>query len=139
MSKTILVVDDDAGWRTLLGIVLKKNDFVGVFAKNSQEALQILESQTPDLMMTDFTMPGMNGIDLCVTVRQRGLTFPIVMLSGRYDAEHIARATEAGANLVLQVPIPPPQLIPKLKELLEKAPDEPPKTAEDGKDEAPPP
>lgn len=122
MTKTILIVDDDAGWQTLLGIMLKREGFETLKAKNAQAALETLDNTTPDLMITDYTMPGMNGIDLAASVRQgRGLNFPIILLSGRYDDDYVERAKMAGINEILQVPIAAKDLVPRIHALIEAA------------------
>lgn len=122
MTKTILIVDDDAGWQTLLGIMLKREGFETLKAKDAKAALETLDKSTPDLMITDYTMPGMNGIDLCAVVRQgRGLTFPIILLSGRYDDDYVDRAKAAGVNEILQVPIAAKDLVPRIHALINAA------------------
>ncbi len=122
MTKTILIVDDDVGWQTLLGIMLKREGFETLKAKSAQVALEVLDNTTPDLMITDYTMPGMNGIDLCAAIRKsRGLTFPIILLSGRYDDDYAARAKEAGVNEILQVPIAAKDLVPRIHALIDAA------------------
>ena len=77
---TILIVDDEVGARTLIGIMLDRGGFQVAKAKDANEALMVVErGETPDLIIMDVMMPGMDGIELCRTIRQtpNGLNVPI--------------------------------------------------------------
>jgi DNA-binding response OmpR family regulator len=120
MKKAILVVDDELGALTLIGIMLERGGFEVLKARDARSALSLLDEQTPDLIILDVMMPGMNGIDLCQAIRQREVTrgTPILILSARGDADSIIRGVEAGANDYLPKPILHHDLVTKVKSML---------------------
>lgn len=63
----ILVVDDEVGALTLIGIMLERGGFEVLKARDAYAALELLENHKPDLIILDVMMPGMNGIELCMT------------------------------------------------------------------------
>jgi len=120
MKRHILVVDDEIGALTLIGIMLERGGFDVLKARDARAALDILEDTVPDLIILDVMMPGMNGIDLCQAIRQRDVTSktPVLILSARGDAESIIRGIEAGANDYLPKPILHHDLVSKVRSML---------------------
>lgn len=120
MKQNILVVDDEAGARTLIGIMLERGGFVVQKAANAFEALATLEENSPDLIILDVMMPEMDGIELCQVIRQRDMTrkTPVLILSARGDAQSIIRGIEAGANDYLPKPILHNDLVAKVRSML---------------------
>ncbi len=104
---TILVVDDEIGALTLIGIMLERGGYQVVKAKDADMALKILDKITPCLISTDIMMPGMDGFELCKIIRQRPATqnTPILILSARSDADSVKHGFEVGANNYLPAPI----------------------------------
>jgi DNA-binding response OmpR family regulator len=120
MKKHILVVDDEIGALTLIGIMLERGGFGVLKAKDAKSALSVLDQNTPDMIILDVMMPGMDGIELCRVIRDRkdtGIT-PILILSARGDAESIMRGIEAGANDYLPKPILHHDLVAKVRHML---------------------
>ena len=120
MKKHILVVDDEIGALTLIGIMLERGGFGVLKAKDAKSALTVLDQNTPDMIILDVMMPGMDGIELCKVMRERqdtGAT-PILILSARGDAESIMRGIEAGANDYLPKPILHHDLVAKVRSML---------------------
>ncbi len=74
MKRHILVVDDEIGALTLIGIMLERGGFEVLKARDAKTALEVLDGTVPDLIILDVMMPGMNGIDLCQVIRQREAT-----------------------------------------------------------------
>lgn len=120
MKKHILVVDDEIGALTLIGIMLERGGFSVLKAKDAKTALSVLDQNTPDLIILDVMMPGMNGIELCRVIRERLDTAqtPVLILSARGDAESIMRGIEAGANDYLPKPILHHDLVAKVRLML---------------------
>ncbi|HRL10976.1 MAG TPA: response regulator [Aggregatilineales bacterium] len=124
MKKTILVVDDEVGALTLIGIMLERGGFSVLKAKNAADALAVLDQNLPDLIILDVMMPGgIDGIELCAMIRQRPDTgtLPVLILSARNDAESIMRGMEAGANDYLPKPILHHDLVSKVRTMLTQA------------------
>ncbi len=119
--KSILIVDDEVGARTLIGIMLDRGGFQVAKAKDANEALTIVDrGDRPDLIIMDVMMPGMDGIELCRTIRQtaNGVDIPILILSARGDAEAVMRGMDAGATDYLPKPILHHDLVAKVRALL---------------------
>jgi CheY-like chemotaxis protein len=120
MARQILVVDDEVGALTLIGIMLERGGFEVLKAHNAYEALDVLKGTIPALIILDVMMPGMNGIDLCRNIRSSPQTrdIPVLILSARGDAESVKEGIEAGANDYLSKPILHHDLITKIREML---------------------
>ena len=121
MKKHILVVDDEIGALTLIGIMLERGGFNVLKTKDAHIALTSLDERTPDLIILDVMMPDMDGIELCKVIRQRSQTekTPVLILSARGDAESIIRGIEAGANDYLPKPILHHDLVAKVRAMLD--------------------
>lgn len=120
MSKLVMIVDDEVGALTLIGIMLERGGFKVVKMQDAYSALDKLENVTPDLMILDVMMPDMNGIELCRRIRQldRHKKTPILILSARGDPESVQQGIAAGANDYLSKPILHHDLITKLYDML---------------------
>lgn len=118
--KRILVVDDEVGALTLIGIMLDRGGFEVLKAQNTDQALAILEREHPDLIILDIMMPVMDGIELCRVIRTlpQYLETPILMLSSRSDSESVIRGMEAGATSYLPKPILHHDLVSKVRGML---------------------
>ncbi len=117
MKKNVLVVDDEIGALTLIGIMLERGGFNVLKAKDADAALAVLDQNKPDLIILDVMMPGMDGIDLCKVIRERPDTheIPVLILSARGDADSVMRGMEAGANDYLPKPILHHDLVTKVR------------------------
>jgi len=120
MKKHVLVVDDEIGALTLIGIMLERGGFGVLKAKDARAALAILDENIPDLIILDVMMPGMDGIELCKVIRERnGMSeTPVLILSARGDAESIIKGIEAGANDYLPKPILHHDLVSKVRSMI---------------------
>jgi DNA-binding response OmpR family regulator len=123
MKKNVLVVDDEIGALTLIGIMLERGGFNVLKAKDADAALAILDQNTPDLIILDVMMPGTDGIELCGIIREREDTssIPVLILSARGDADSVMRGMEAGANDYLPKPILHHDLVSKVRSILTQA------------------
>ncbi len=122
----ILVVDDEVGALTLIGIMLERGGFEVLKARDAYAALDVLNQSVPDLIILDVMMPGMNGIDLCRHLRGLPETSetPIVILSARGDPASVESGLSAGADDYLQKPILHHDLLTKIRRILNlKQPD----------------
>ena len=119
--KRILVVDDEIGALTLIGIMLERGGFSVLKAKDAKAALAFLDNEIPDLIILDVMMPGMDGIELCRVIRGRVETsdIPVLILSARGDAESVMRGMDAGANDYLPKPILHHDLVDKVRKMLD--------------------
>ncbi|MBN1964449.1 MAG: response regulator [Anaerolineae bacterium] len=119
--KRILVVDDEIGALTLIGIMLERGGFEVLKAKDADQALAVLELEMPNLIILDVMMPGMDGIELCRLLRQRPemKELPILILSARGDAKSVMSGMDAGASDYLPKPILHHDLVAKVRRMLD--------------------
>jgi DNA-binding response OmpR family regulator len=103
MRKKVLVIDDEMVMRSLIAINMRRSGYTVTDTDNFSQALDYLDSTTPDLIILDIMMPGMNGIDLCRRIRSRPNTMetPIIVFSALGDETTIRNALAAGANRYL--------------------------------------
>lgn len=82
--KTILIVDDEYLIANILSFALEDEGFLTVTAGSGREALEILDRERPDLIITDYMMPGMTGLEFADVVRNQhqGRDVPIMLMSG---------------------------------------------------------
>jgi CheY-like chemotaxis protein len=109
----VLVVDDDANFRTIVGEVLRAEGCTVREAHNGQEALQMARAHTPDLILTDLMMPTMTGWDFCAELgRTEQLAHvPVAVVSG------VARSLPRGV-LALSKPVELSELLALLQSIL---------------------
>ncbi|HUB87022.1 MAG TPA: sigma-54 dependent transcriptional regulator [Verrucomicrobiae bacterium] len=101
----ILIVDDDAGQRSLLDSFLRGQGFETILAKSGEEALEILQSQKPAMMISDVRMPGMSGLETLRRVRQKFAALPVLLVTAYADIREAVGAMRDGALNYLAKPI----------------------------------
>jgi len=103
---TILVVDDDADARLIMGAALRKAGFDVRLADGGEDALCKFRSEPCDLVMLDVDMPGMDGHEVCATLRaEAGPMLPIVMVTGMDDVASVEMAYQHGATDFIAKPV----------------------------------
>ena len=123
MKPSILIADDEPNQLELMAYNLKKADFVIHQAENGEEALEKVEELSPDLVILDWMMPNMSGIDLCRTLRSRSETkqLPIIILSARSDDSDKSLGLDTGADDYISKPFSPKELISRVNALLRRS------------------
>lgn len=123
MDKTILIVDDDIDTLQLIGTMLEQKGYKIIAANNGEKALQITQSELPDLIILDVMMPGIDGYE--VTRRLRAIEntslIPIILFSARVQVDDKMMGYEAGADDYLTKPTHPSELIIRVEAALEKS------------------
>jgi DNA-binding response OmpR family regulator len=121
MKRRLLVADDDAGLRRLIGTTLGNSDFELLQAVDGEEALQIARAKHPSLVLLDVNMPRMDGFAVCQQLKSDPATagIKVVMLTARATDSDRARGREAGADDYFIKPFSPVQLLNKVYALLE--------------------
>jgi CheY-like chemotaxis protein len=117
MSQTILLIDDDEAVRYAIRRVVEDEGFTVAVAENGQQGLDMLDSVSPALVITDLIMPEKEGLETIVELRKRQPGLPIIAISGGgRDAEpdFLNFARKLGANEVLAKPFEPEQLVDAL-------------------------
>lgn len=101
----ILIVDDDASIRKVLGFILEESGYAVRAAASGAEALETFAKEPPDLVLTDIKMPGMDGIRLLKEVRKLDEAVPVIMLTAFGTVETAVEAMKLGAADYLTKPI----------------------------------
>lgn len=116
----ILVVDDTPANVKLLSGLLEFNGYEVVTAASGAEALGKVETEQPDLVLLDIMMPGMNGYEVCRTIRKNPATeiLPVVMVTSLDPAEERINGLQAGADDFLAKPVDEQELLVRIRSLL---------------------
>jgi two-component system response regulator MprA len=117
---TILVVDDDQNLLKMLHRTLAYEGFQVVTAQNGQAAMARLRSEGPDLIVLDWMMPELNGLEMMTDLRAAGDHIPILMLTARDAIEHRVTGLDSGADDYLVKPFASSELLARLKALLRR-------------------
>lgn len=97
MTSRVLIVDDDRGVCELLEAGLRKKGFTVAWRTSGQEALDLLAGEDFDVVVTDLTMPGMTGVELCVRVAENRPDLPVVVITAFGSLDTATSAIRAGA------------------------------------------
>lgn len=106
-GKTVLVVDDSRAQRLMLSKLMEKQGYIVHQAGSGTEALDVCQSQIPDLVISDWMMPGMDGLEFCEAFRAlpRDRYGYFILLTSRGEKEDVTRAFDAGADDFLTKPV----------------------------------
>jgi two-component system, sensor histidine kinase and response regulator len=117
----ILVVEDSPTQALLLCNSLKKKGIKVDLVKNGKEAIAFLSTKQPSIIISDITMPEMNGFELCKAVRSNKTTsnLPIILFTALYDTDEVLNAIESGANFFLTKPSRPELILEIAKDAIE--------------------
>jgi two-component system KDP operon response regulator KdpE len=122
MAKKILVVDDAPAMVRLIERILSKVGYEVITSSNGQEALKLLFSHKPDLVLLDVVMPTMDGWQTCSRIRDVSSTVPIIMLTGQHKTEaDVVRGLEYGADDYLLKPVGNQELVARVQAMLRRA------------------
>ena len=124
----ILIVDDDAELRNLLGEYLRKNGFRASAARDGREMNALLRQSAVDLIVLDLMLPGDDGLTLCRNLRAQSAV-PIIMLTARGEDMDRIVGLEMGAYDYLPKPFNPRELLARIKGVLRRAKTLPPNLA----------
>jgi len=122
MSARILVVEDEEALSALLEYNLGKEGFDVHLSADGEDALLIVEEDKPDLVVLDWMLPGLSGIEICRRIRARADTrdTPVIMLTARSDEEDRIRGLDTGADDYLTKPFSIPELTARVRALLRR-------------------
>ncbi len=113
--KTILIVDDEETIRSTLALVLEEEGFHCLLAKDAETALQIIEENPIDLLITDLCLPHVDGLQLLKLFKKRSPDIVVVVITNYSDAETAERALSLGAAEYLLKPLDLNELIQRVE------------------------
>jgi two-component system phosphate regulon response regulator PhoB len=120
---TILVVEDEAPLLTLLRYNLEKQGFRVEEATDGQEALLRVAENKPDLVLLDWMLPTLSGIEVCRQIRRRPATrdLPVIMVTARTEDQDAVRALDIGADDYITKPFAVEALLARIRALLRRS------------------
>ncbi|CAM3899842.1 phosphate regulon transcriptional regulator PhoB [Vreelandella rituensis] len=122
-AKTVLIVDDEAPIREMIAVALEMADYHVLEASNAQDAHAMIVDHQPDLLLLDWMMPGISGIELARRLKREEATaeLPIIMLTAKGEEDNKIQGLEAGADDYITKPFSPRELVARLKAVLRRA------------------
>lgn len=119
-KQTIMVVDDDPNIAQLVRLYLEKEGFEVTVETRGDEAVAAFQKNPPSLMLLDIMLPGMDGLQVCRTIRQFS-TIPIIMLSAKDETFDKVLGLELGADDYITKPFEGKELVARVKAVLRRS------------------
>jgi DNA-binding response OmpR family regulator len=116
----VLLVDDDRDLVDVLTYILRREGYEIVTAYDGEQGWSQFQSATPELVLLDANMPGLDGMEVCRRIREVSKT-PVIMLTARTDEADIVQALGLGADDYITKPFSPRQLVARVKAVLRRA------------------
>ncbi len=122
-APTIMLVEDDEAIRELLRFVLQQNNFDIAEFVDAETAIKGLEEKHPSLILMDWMLPGMNGVQLTEKLKSSSFSrnIPIILLTARGEEEDKVRAFDCGADDYVTKPFSPRELIARIRAVIRRA------------------
>ena len=118
---SILVCEDDFAIKTMISTKLKQENYSVYTAQNGQEALNLMEKQQIDLVISDIMMPEMDGYEFVQTLRETKHTLPILMITAKSQLESLEAAFKLGVDDYMVKPLRLEELVLRVKALLRRS------------------
>ncbi len=122
MDASILVVEDEEAIVTMLKYNLTKEGFTVYAAMDGEEALMMVEEKRPDIIVLDWMLPSLSGVEVCRQLRRNNDTknIPVIMLSARGEEEDRIRGLDCGADDYMTKPFSPSELTARIRAVLRR-------------------
>ena len=121
-GKTILIVDDEAAIREMVVMALEMAGYQCLEAAGAKQAHSLVVDSRPDLVLLDWMLPDVSGIELARRLKRDQLTaeIPIIMLTAKGEEDHKIQGLETGADDYITKPFSPRELVARLKAVLRR-------------------
>jgi DNA-binding response OmpR family regulator len=116
----VLIVDDDRPSLKMTAFLLREEGYTVFTADNGQEALRLVDEKTPDLLVLDVMMPGIDGLEVTRRLR-RNSSLPIIILSAKGETSDRVSGLDVGADDYLAKPFEPSELLARVRSVLRRA------------------
>ncbi|MDP6590412.1 MAG: response regulator, partial [Alphaproteobacteria bacterium] len=122
MTPYVLVVDDEADLLTLVRYNLERDGFEVGEAMDGEEAMLMIAERCPDLVLLDWMLPRLSGIEICRRIRRSAATqsLPIIMLTARGEESDRVRGLDCGADDYIVKPFSPSELAARMRAVLRR-------------------
>ena len=123
MATSVLIVEDEPEIREMLNFSLTRAGFTVIEAATGEMALQRLDTDLPDILIVDWMLPGMSGVELAKRIRRDELTsaLPLLMLTARNEETDVLKSFESGIDDYMSKPFSPKELVARIKALLRRS------------------
>lgn len=123
MKPLVLVAEDEASLATLLKYNLEQADFDVIAADNGEQAYQLAVERTPDVVLLDWMLPVLSGVDVCQKLRSNAATasLPIILVTARGEESDRIKGLDSGADDYVTKPFSPNELVARIKALLRRS------------------
>lgn len=111
----ILIVEDETGILNFLRQGLEEENYEVIIATEGKRALEMILKQKPDLILLDWMLPGISGIEICKTIRQSDIKTPVIFLTAKDTVQETIEGLKAGANDYLKKPFSFEELLERIK------------------------
>lgn len=121
MTTHVLIVDDEAAIRDMVRMALEFEDFTVSDASNAHQAAKVLEKEDIDLILLDWMMPGISGIDFAKRIRREGNNhIGIIMVTAKDNEDDLIRGLDIGADDYIKKPFSTKELISRMNAVLRR-------------------
>jgi two-component system phosphate regulon response regulator PhoB len=122
MAQQVLLVEDEVAIREMLRFALMQSEYEVYQAENAQQAMDVLSNGTVDLILLDWMLPGISGIELCKRLKKDNnyKNVPVIMLTARADEDDKIQGLNAGADDYLTKPFSPRELLARINAVLRR-------------------
>jgi diguanylate cyclase (GGDEF)-like protein len=116
-SEKVLIIDDDLVTKEILEEILHDHGYNTIHALNGADGLRLLDAHKPEIILLDIIMPGMNGIEVCQSIRKKSLKIrpSIIMVSSNGDYDTVVKAFNNGADDFITKPVNSKELIARIQ------------------------
>jgi two-component system phosphate regulon response regulator PhoB len=138
MKKSVLIVEDEEDIRELVSYLLLKEGYQVAAVASGEEALALAQAQTPDLILLDVMLPGIDGMAVCQKLRADAKTaeVAVMMLTAKSEESDMVRGLNLGATDYVTKPFSPKVLLARVRAALRRVAASPAEQPDDGEDEA---
>jgi DNA-binding response OmpR family regulator len=130
--KKVLLIEDDPGIRTIVAEVCKREGYEALEAGTGREGIEKSVAEQPDLVLLDWVLPDINGLEVCQEMRRQQLACPIIMLTGKNSTVDMVVGLEVGADDYITKPFDSRVLAARLGAHLRRAALTPPSARKEG-------
>ncbi len=121
MNRKVLIVDDERSIVDILRYNLEKNDMTAICAYDGLEGLRLARESDPDVILLDVMLPGMDGFEVCRTLRAEGNNVPIIMITAREEETDKVFGLELGADDYITKPFSMRELLARVRTNMRRA------------------
>jgi two-component system phosphate regulon response regulator PhoB len=123
MATTVLVVEDDIAIRDMLCFSLKHSGFECMPVGEAEQGLALIKEQKPDLILLDWMLPGIDGIEFIRRLRANEFLadIPVIMLTAKGESDDLIKGLSVGADDYINKPFSPPELVARMKAVLRRS------------------